>query len=401
MKRILYVSSAADRGGAEVVLMEILTHLDRNRFRPEVVSLQEGNLAGEIQRQFGIPVTTVPISRFRDLQRGGQVVRQLARVAREHGIDLVHANGTAAHLYGGLAAHACCLPSIYHLHDVPVRSWTSHGLIHLAASYVPATAVIAVSQFVADQYRACVGSCRNVQVIHNAVSLASQLGCNAETVRQRFGWAAEAPLVVWAGRLQQWKGAHIFLRAAVQIRRQMPNARFLLVGGDLFALEPDYVNELKGLAEQLGLNDCLRFTGHVSDVVPFLSAADVVVHSSIRPEPFGLVVLEAMSLGRAVVASAAGGPTELIVSGESGMLVQPGSIDELSSTVLQLLGNEPVRNALGRAASARVTEFFNAHQMVVKLHDLYDRLVALSNGSARCTKSSPIGAGRRPVSALS
>jgi glycosyltransferase involved in cell wall biosynthesis len=181
----------------------------------------------------------------------------------------------------------------------------------------------------------------------------------------------------------------------------MPNARFLLVGGDLFALEPDYVNELKGLAEQLGLNDCLRFTGHVSDVVPFLSAADVVVHSSIRPEPFGLVVLEAMSLGRAVVASAAGGPTELIVSGESGMLVQPGSIDELSSTVLQLLGNEPVRNALGRAASARVTEFFNAHQMMVKLHDLYDRLVALSNGSARCTKSSPIGAGRRPVSALS
>jgi glycosyltransferase involved in cell wall biosynthesis len=381
MIRILYISSSGERGGAEVVLLSILAHLDRSRFHPEVVFLQDGDLVRVIREQTSIAAITLPAGRFRDLLRGSQVVRGLQRVIRDLSIDIVHSNGTGAHVYGGLAACRCGVPGIYHLHDVPERSWTRQGLLQRAANHVPASAVVAVSRFIADHFEESTAAHRQVHIIHNAVSFDEGVNdLSGNGVRESFGWSPDAPVAIWLGRLQRWKGTHIFLEAAAQVRQCMPATRFLVVGGELLGLEPGYPRELHELAERLELTECLRFTGYRRDVRPLMLAADVVVHSSIRPEPFGMVVLEAMSLGKAVVASAAGGPVELIVPGETGTLVTPGHADELAHAVLRLLGDKPLRQSMGRAARERVADYFTMPQMMKKVEDLYETLVAPTEG---------------------
>jgi glycosyltransferase involved in cell wall biosynthesis len=378
MTRVLYVSSAGERGGAEVVLLTILAHLDRTRFEPHVVCLQEGDLVRQMREESGIEAQVYPIGQFRRVWRGRRVVQRISQMICDRSIDVVHCNGTPAQIYGGLAAKRAHTPSIYHLHDLPDSSWTRQGLVHRLAASIPASAVIAVSHFLAEQYGSFPGSAHKTHVIHNAVELQPYRvdGDSAEGdgVRAGFGWSSDAPLVLWCGRLQHWKGAHVFVDAAARIRDRIPAARFLVVGGSLLGLEPQYSQELSRQAQSLGLDDCLRFTGHVSDVRPFLSAADVVVHSSLRPEPFGLVVLESMALEKAVVAPAAGGPIEMIEPGVSGSLVPPGDVEAIASAVVRLLGDDDLRRSMGQAARKRAVESFDVAQMMQRLEGLYDRV---------------------------
>jgi glycosyltransferase involved in cell wall biosynthesis len=110
------------------------------------------------------------------------------------------------------------------------------------------------------------------------------------------------------------------------------------------------------LAAELGIADRVHFAGHQSDVHPWYDALDVVVHASFG-EPFGLVLVEAMALGKPVVATAAGGPLEIIEDGISGVLIPPGDPDRLAATIDRILGDRSLAAALGRAAAERAQAF--------------------------------------------
>src|SRR5262249_50139686 len=132
--RILYVNQAGSRGGAEKVLLEILTHLDRSRFEPMVVCLQDGPFVDELRDQAAVDVQVVRIGKFRDAIDAFRVTRELRKVIRKNRIDIVHSNGTGAQIYGGLAARSCGVPNIYHQHDLIEWSCSTQGLINLAAA---------------------------------------------------------------------------------------------------------------------------------------------------------------------------------------------------------------------------------------------------------------------------
>jgi glycosyltransferase involved in cell wall biosynthesis len=181
--------------------------------------------------------------------------------------------------------------------------------------------------------------------------------------------------VVWCGRLQRWKGAHVFLEAAARVRRDVPAARFLVVGGALFGLEAAYEGELHALARGLGLGEDVRFTGQQADPGPFLAAADVIVHSSVCPEAFGLVVLEGMAHGKPVVASAAGGPEEIVEPGVTGRLVPPNDADALAQALITLMRDDSLRAEMGRAARERAERCFSVGAMMRRIETLYGELL--------------------------
>src|SRR5262245_57142718 len=104
MIRVLYLSSAGERGGAEVVLLTILAHLDRSRFEPHVACLQEGELVRQMLEEVGIEAEVCPVGQFRRVWRGSRVVQRLRQFILDRNIDVVHCNGTPAQVYGGLAA---------------------------------------------------------------------------------------------------------------------------------------------------------------------------------------------------------------------------------------------------------------------------------------------------------
>jgi glycosyltransferase involved in cell wall biosynthesis len=183
-----------------------------------------------------------------------------------------------------------------------------------------------------------------------------------------------APVAIWCGRLQRWKGAHVFLRAAAIARRSVPNARFIVVGGSLMGLEPEYHAELRSLVASLDLGPAVRFAGHQASVAPFLAEADIVVHSAIAPEPFGLVILEAMLAARPVVASAEGGPLEIVEPEVTGVLVPPGDAGALAAALVRLFGDRDLRARMGDAGRARAGREFSAPVMARRFEALYAEL---------------------------
>jgi glycosyltransferase involved in cell wall biosynthesis len=177
-----------------------------------------------------------------------------------------------------------------------------------------------------------------------------------------------------ASRLQRWKGVHVFIDAAAQLARVRPEVRFMIVGGTLFGLEEDYATQLHQQVGRLNLGKVVHLVGYRQDVFRFYSAADVVVHCSIEPEPFGTVLLEAMVCSRPVIASDSGGSREIVEHGVTGVLVPPNDSEYLAKAILTLLDDPKSRLRMGEAGAARVRDYLSAERMTVQLQALYDEI---------------------------
>jgi glycosyltransferase involved in cell wall biosynthesis len=182
-------------------------------------------------------------------------------------------------------------------------------------------------------------------------------------------------VVAVLGRLSPWKGQDVLLRA-IAATRVRPR-QVLLIGGTFFDEEP-YRAELERLADELALP--VTFTGHVEDPNHYLHGADILVHCSVLPEPFGQVVVEGMHAGCAVVAAGPGGPAEIIEPGVSGLLVDGGDEGQLTAALDTLIGDPDLRTRLATAGRARAGCFDiaeSARLVAAFLDDLIQR-----NGAA-------------------
>jgi glycosyltransferase involved in cell wall biosynthesis len=380
--RVLFVSPTGEIGGAEVALLRLLRHLDRTRFAPAAVCLSPGPLLDRL-RALDVECTLVPAGRFRHLHRTVAVVLQIARVARRHRSDVIFGNGTKGHLYGALAARLVRRPAVWWLHDIlPTDSGRPLSLNWLAAR-LQADLVVANSAATARAAQVYYPSVGAPKIVHPGLDMqeieTAGAGDAIPRMQQELG-LPEGPLVGIVGRLSRWKGQHIFLEAARLIAGGCAAVRFLVIGGALFGLEPDYPAFLQKLARDLGLVDRVVFTGHRSDVLRLMSSLDVVVHASILPEPFGLIILEGMALGKPVVATALGGVLEIIEPEITGVLVPPNDPKALAAAVLALLSDRERARRIGLAARQRVRERFTAQRMASQMQEL---LAGLALGSMR------------------
>ncbi len=376
MLRILYVLPVGERGGLEVVLLQILKSLDRSAFGPGVAVLEDGPFIAEL-RETGTPTWVIESGRVRNVPRAAATIMRLTRLVTEEGIDVVHTMNAKAHLYGGSAAAVCGLPCVYHLHGVPRPSLTRDGVVSALSVALPAARTVACSQFVADGFHEAWHSRRAVRVVRNGL-IAPTLTPSPGQLRAELRIPDGATLIVMVARLQRWKGVHVFIEAAAQVARLRSDVHFLVVGGALFGLEETYGLDLRSRVATLGLDGTVVFTGHRIDVDRFFAAADVIVHASIEPDPFPTVLLEAMAAGKPVVASDLGGPREIVIEGETGYLVPPDCADRLAESILSLIENPDLRLRMGRAGAARFGAHFGAGRMAGELQAMYLQLVTHS-----------------------
>jgi glycosyltransferase involved in cell wall biosynthesis len=192
--------------------------------------------------------------------------------------------------------------------------------------------------------------------------------------RAALGIDPDTPLIGILGIMVPWKGHGVFLRAVRAIRDRVPGVRGLVIGGYPPGGEA-YVRELKALATELAIADHVTFTGFRPDVADLLPALDVVTHTSIEPEPFGRVITEAMAMKRPVVASAAGGPVEIIQDGVSGFLVTPGDHEALAERVVELLKDPSRAQLIGERAAQDVAARFGAEAHARLMEKVYDRVM--------------------------
>jgi glycosyltransferase involved in cell wall biosynthesis len=263
--------------------------------------------------------------------------------------------------------------------------WHPWGLAVRAADRVAV-----ITDFVRDEYERHGIPRHRVQVIHNGIDAEYYASSgDAEAARRRLDLGPDTPLVLMPGRLSRYKGQLELVEAMPAIAQSSPESRFVFAGGDSGELgdiratgHPSMLAVLTARLEELGLSDRAIFTRPTDqEMADLYAAADVVVVPSWE-EPFGLVVIEGMAAGAAVVGSASGGIPESIVHGESGLLVPPRDPLALGEAIRTLLGDSELRSRLGKAGQARVRALFSIERYVGDMERL---LASAARPSLRST----------------
>jgi glycosyltransferase involved in cell wall biosynthesis len=217
-----------------------------------------------------------------------------------------------------------------------------------------------------------------VKTIYNAVDLDnfSPVGPTLDLDSlSGFGPATpETIRVGLLGTLARWKGHETFLRAMALIPADVP-ARGYIAGGALYQTNGSQhsLAELKQLAGKLGVADRVGFTGFVDEPAAAMRSLDIVVHASTEPEPFGLVIVEGMACGRAVIASEGGGARELITVETNALGHAPGDANALAKCITRLATDSDLRRRLGEAGRSTAEQRFDRARLATELIPEYQR----------------------------
>lgn len=364
---ILFVDHATAIGGAEKSLLMLLDGLDRSRW-----SLHLACCPGELSRRVkerGIPLHLVEMPSLRRLPLL-VCLRTIYALARGIPADLIYANTARGALYAAPAGLLSGRPFIWHIRDfsfTEASTWMDRPLKWLVSRC--AAAVVANSAATANLLPASA----RVRVIHNGIDLTHLNSTSSATAaRQRLGLPPDTQIVGMLGRLRPWKGQERFIRIAAKILRQAPDTHFVIAGGDPFEINDGYAAKLRRQVEELGIADKLTFTGQLcaaAEVAEVLTAMDLFVHPG-DPEPFGLVNLEAMAMGKPVVAFAHGALPEIVKQDVTGILVPPGDEDACAAAIVELLRSPARLETLGAAGRARVESLFQIEGTVKAVDEL-------------------------------
>ena len=359
-------------GGAERQLVELAKGLDKDRFRVLVATLYPGQpLETELEGQEGI--------RLLSLNRKGKfdfgILLPLVRLLRRERIHVIQPFLSPATFFGLTAALLARVPVRVVTERCGVRRDTKLGenAYRFAEDHLTRFADVAVanSQSGADFLVSRGIGAEKTRVIYNGVNSERVTTSEAEVaaLRASLGIAAEAPVIGIVASLTAPKDYPTFLKSAGIIRDSVPSARFLIVGDGPLRLE------LEEMAAQLGLGDSVLFAGHQLRVAPFIGAFDVAMLSSCDYEGCSNYLLEAMGLGRPVVATDIGGNRELVRHGETGLLVPPLDPGALAAAVLALLNDRALASRLTDAARERFRAGFSVPTMVRQYEQLYEELL--------------------------
>lgn len=376
-KRILLLSPVGEKGGAETVLLDIARGLDRTRFEPLAACLRPGPLVEEL-RALDIPVFTFRAHKARELPQVAAAVGNLARLIRRENVDLVHGNGGTTLFYGGLAGRfGGRRPCVWHVYD-PLRGGGVFERAFVAAQrrIAPAWTIFGTPA-VCENYLAAYPNIRRHCTILPGIAAEEMLtGANPERARKSLGIPPEALLVSMFARLQRNKGHLVLLKAVQQVLLDHPNAYFVVCGGSLFGLEPQYPQQLNEEIRQRGLCGRVLLTGYVSDMEKkdILAASNVVVHPALS-EPFGIAILEGMAAGKPVVSTDCVGPQTLIQPGETGLLVARGDSQALAQALGMTLANPADAMRMGQAGRRLVERQYTVQAMVRQVEDIYSQVL--------------------------
>lgn len=377
MLRVAYIDHTAKWSGGEVALFNILTNIGE-QIDPLVILAEEGTLAERL-REKGIDVRIIPLdesirSRGRNAVNLGAPAaafkllaygRKLAPLLKQEKVVCVHTNSLKSALYGTIAAKKAGVPLIWHIRDhigAPYLKPVVAKTIRLLSRLIP-NGVIANSHSTLNALE--LPSSKKTLVVYSAFAKAIGAGIGKRD-QKTFN-------VLLVGRLAHWKGQHIVLEAAKAFK-QDTRVKFWLAGDALFG-EEEYKQELIQKMAKDELTN-VSLLGHVEDIQGLMNKADLLIHTSITPEPFGQVIVEGMAAGLPVIASAEGGPVEIVIPGETGLLIQPGDAKILADSITWMLEHPEERKRMADNGMRRVKEHFVIENTVRDIVDYYKGLLA-------------------------
>lgn len=346
----LVMPSASPTGGAEEAFCQLLKSNAARSMRWQLIFLENGPLVAQVE-PFVARSLVVQCGRTREFWKWWKASTMIAAFAKEFQSDLILGWMTKGHVYGGLAARRAHIRAAWFQMGLP-----EDGLLDKVSRRLPAEAVFTCSEFVAGLQRAKQPSA-NVVPVPLGVDVSRFDHRKLPTpmlARQQLGLPSSGPIVGIVGRLQRWKGMHTLIAAMPTVLQSHPDAHCVIVGG-AYSAEPDYESRLREQVADLGVDAFVTFAGAQTNIPLWMQAMDVIVHASER-EPFGIVIVEALALGKPVIACSPGGPEQILRDLPSCLLVPFENSQALSQAVIQtrtrLADDTAERIARGRQFSA-------------------------------------------------
>lgn len=375
-KKVLWLIRCLGPGGAEKLLSMSLPYLDREAFDYQVAYFlgSKNYLVPEFERA-GVPVFCLDAETPYDLR----AAFRLARLLKKRRIDILHVHSPYWGIWGRLAGRLAGVKAVVSTeHQFPEKL---NPLTRLGSllTYPLNRATIGVSEAMS---RSLAGQ-RTVRketlyTIQNGIDLNAIAAARAESasVRKSLGIEERRPVIGNVAHIRPLKGHQYLLEAAPLIVKQCPEAMFVIVGREQVKGE---LKRLEELAERLGVRRNVIFAGFRPDALRIMAACDVFVLPSLS-ESFGIVLLEAMALGKPVVASRVGGIPEVFQDGVQGFLVEPRNPRHLAEKTLELLQDAGLRDRMGQQGIRRVRDKFDIRHTVEAVEGVY---ASVLNGHGR------------------
>ncbi len=382
---LLFVHQSADLYGSDITLLQLVSGLDREKYRAIVVVAYSGPLVPRLRRAGAevVVCTDLPVIRRQNMNVKGvfrlalslRSVWWLVALIRRRRVALVHGN-TLSVLPAALAAWLTNCPQVWHVHEILVRPRTVASMLATLSS-AASTVVVANSRATADHYcRTRIATSTPVRVIPNGVDESRLRSSTGRALRSVIGAGPQDTVFTLIGRINRLKGHWVFLNAAERLVIESPNVRFLVIG-DSFAGQEQLTEAVDHLIES---SDALRGRAvrlpHVAEVGSVYEASDVVVVPSIEPESFGLVAAEAMAAGLPVIASRIGALPEVVDDHRTGLLFDPGDVGSLLAAMKELSASQSRRAEMGRRGRKRFEHHFRVDRYVKEITGVYDELLS-------------------------
>ncbi len=372
----------SDRGlyGADKMLLRILREM-LPLAEPIVVIESEGELADAMRampcrvivRELGVLRRSymTPVGLCNRAWHTLQSTLWLARFIRENDIRLVFTS-TVSVISSALAARLTGRPHLWFIQEI--LSGKAAALSFLVRRL--STRIMANSEACARSiHRGHEAAARKICLAYPGVDARAFQDADGAAIRQKYGAAKGQVLIGLVARLHYWKGQDYFLDALSKLKERNVNGYLALIVGEAYRDHADYRRHLEDKARQLGLAEQVIFCGHINDTRSVFKALDIVVAPSTQPEPYGLVVAEAMAARRPVIACAWGGPKEMIRDEESGFLIPPDDPLAFSRRLEQLISSPQLRERIGQAAGQRIESCFPASAFDAKLRAAVTELI--------------------------
>jgi glycosyltransferase involved in cell wall biosynthesis len=354
--------------GSEVVLLDLLGSLDKEKVRPVVWC--NGREMAEACRKAGYLTFQDEFHHMFDYGSPKPsashyfgLIRKCRALCRDHDIRVLHANSLAPAQWLVPAGTAERIPVLAHLHIDYLRRSRYALILH------GAELIVGVSRQVIDGPLEDGVASGKARVIYNGIDFA-RLGDSNVDLRKKLGIPEEAFVIATTGSLIRRKGHDILIRAFRELRPGLILPHLIIPSGG-----PE-LDALRDLAATLGIGDRVHFLGYVDDIVPVYKATDAFALAS-RGDAFGLALAEAGHFGLPAVSTRVGGIPEVVLHGETGLLTPPEDVPAFSHALAQLMNDLDLRRLLGAAAVERVKNNFTADQMAKQFESAYTELAAI------------------------
>ena len=388
MKTILIIHQSAELYGSDKTMLYFLSELDKTKYLPIIVLPFDGPLISELEKN-NIKVVIAPVLKiyrkmftpkniFKFIKEYYQGIKALDSLNKQYKFDLVYTHTLAA-LIGILFAKKRKIKHLWHVQEIIAKPKILNFLfkrsLSLDCNHKVVYDSIATMNFWIENNQKLANKSEAVWNGVETKNIKSFTDFEIQEVRENFFFSSKDEIVIsLVGRINSWKGQQLLLKSFNQLVKKYNNIKLVYLG----SAPPNQENfeiELKNQILEFGLVNKVVVIPFQKEIEKFWNSIDIAVVPSTEPEPFGMVVIEAMLAKKPVIASNHGGPTEIIIQNETGLLFEPNNHNSLSNALEKLIQDKQLRMLYGENGFNRVHTTFSLESHVNHFEKIFDELL--------------------------